>query len=86
MQFSLKKMVDEEDNVVSMDALVEFLEPPSVPHVPKRVCIHTICIVKWENQEEEASTWEHVANNAKSYADFILSGKRVQLGSLGIYT
>lgn len=77
----LQKIVGEDKNIVSTDALVEFSEPPSIPHVPEKVLgfqnrhtrhmVYRECLVKWKDRHEEASTWEQVGNITKRYLNFV---------------
>ena len=80
----------EDKNVISTDALVEFSEPPSIPHVPEKVLgfqnrhtrhmVYRECLVKWKDRPEEASTWERVGNITKRYPDFVFADENSSQG------
>ena len=71
----LRQRLLREDNIVDQDVLVDFIEPPTLPHEPERIIDshdlrtrHHIChqlLVKWKDRSEEGSTWENVSTLKK---------------------
>ena len=64
----LKKSIHGLKNVVSLEVLVELIEPPIIPHKPEKVLghpdrqthhnVYQELLVKWIDKDEEAVTWE----------------------------
>ena len=74
-----------EDNIVDQDVLVDFIEPPTLPHEPERIIDshdlrthHQVChqvLVKWKDRSEEGSTWENVSTLKKRFPTFVFADK-----------
>ncbi|MCO5612810.1 hypothetical protein L7F22_067081 [Adiantum nelumboides] len=78
----LKKSVHGVENVVSLDNLVDFIEPPKIPHESERTLgyrdrqtrhkAYQELLVKSTYVEEEAATWEHRSAIAKQFPHIIV--------------
>ena len=81
----LRQHLLREDNIVDQDVLVDFIEPPTLPHEPERIIdshdlrtCHHVChqvLVKWKDRSEEGSTWENVSTLKKRFPTFVFVDK-----------
>ena len=61
--------------------LVEFIEPFTLPHEPKRILdkhelrtrhhVRRQVLVKWNDRPEEGATWENVSTLKKRFPTFV---------------
>ena len=85
----LRQCLLQEDNIVDQDVLVDFIEPPTLPHEPETIIdshdlhtrhhVHHQVLVKWKDHLEEGSTWENVSTLKKQFPTFVFVGKKVFL-------
>ncbi|MCO5592692.1 hypothetical protein L7F22_046695 [Adiantum nelumboides] len=77
----LKKTVHGLENVVSLDILVDLIEPPKIPHEPERILgyrdrytrhkVYQEVLVKWTDVEEEDATWERRSAITKQFPHIV---------------
>ncbi|MCO5573115.1 hypothetical protein L7F22_026880 [Adiantum nelumboides] len=70
-----------EDNIIDQEVLVDFIEPPNLPHEPERIFdsydsrtrhhVRHQVLVKWKNRPEEGATWENVSTLRKRFPLFV---------------
>ena len=61
--------------------LVEYVEPPILPHEPERVLDYHMlrtrhqvwkqALIKWKDRQEEGSTWENISVLRKYFPTFV---------------
>ncbi|MCO5579604.1 hypothetical protein L7F22_033461 [Adiantum nelumboides] len=88
----LKKPVHEVENVVSLDILVDLIEPPKIPHEPTRILgyrerhtrhkIYQDVLVKWTDVEEEAATWKQRSVIGKQFPHIVFEEKTLLKGEV----
>ena len=81
----LRQRLLREDNIVDQDVLVDFIEPPTLPHEPERIIdshdlrtrhhVRHQVLVKWKDRSEEGSTWENVSTLKKRFPTFVFADK-----------
>ena len=81
----LRKHLQRDDNVLNQDALVEFIEPPTLPHEPESIMdahelrtrhhVRQQVLVKWKDRPVEGATWENVSTLKKRYPNFVFEDK-----------
>ena len=81
----LHKHLLREENIIDQDVFVEFIEPPTLIHEPKRIMDsheirtrHYIChqvLLKWKDFREGA-TWENVSTIKKRFPTFVFEDKK----------
>ncbi|MCO5551807.1 hypothetical protein L7F22_005309 [Adiantum nelumboides] len=81
----LRKRLLREDIISDQEVLVDFIEPPNLPHEPERIldshdlrtCHHVRhqVLVKWKDPPEEEATWENVSTLMKRFPSFVFEDK-----------
>ena len=81
----LQKHLQRDDNVLNQGALVEFIEPPTLPHEPESIMdthelrtqhhVHRQVLVKWKDRPIEGATWENVSTLKKRYPNLFFEDK-----------
>ncbi|MCO5558714.1 hypothetical protein L7F22_012300 [Adiantum nelumboides] len=77
----LRQRLLREDNIIDQEVLVDFLEPPNLPHEPERILdshdlrtrrhVRHQVLVKWKDRPEEGATWEIVSTLRKRFPSFV---------------
>ncbi|MCO5607155.1 hypothetical protein L7F22_061348 [Adiantum nelumboides] len=77
----LRQRLLREDNIIDQEVLVDFIEPPNLPHEPERISdshdlrtrhhVRHQVLVKWKDRPEEGATWENVSTLRKRFPSFV---------------
>ena len=77
----LRKQLGSDANIVDNGVLVDFIEPPVLPHEPERILdyheqqtrhhVRRQALVKWKDRPEEGSTWENISVLKKRFPTFV---------------
>ncbi|MCO5586085.1 hypothetical protein L7F22_040024 [Adiantum nelumboides] len=81
----LRQRLLREDNIIDQEVLVDFIEPPNLPHELERILdSHDLrtrhhvwhqVLVKWKDRPEEGATWENVSTLKKRFPSFVFEDK-----------
>ncbi|MCO5609130.1 hypothetical protein L7F22_063352 [Adiantum nelumboides] len=81
----LRQHLLQEDNIIDQEVLVDFIEPPNVPHEPEQILdshdlrtrqhVRHQVLVKWKDRPEEGATWENVSTLRKRFPSFVFEDK-----------
>ena len=77
----LRKCLIGQERPVDNSVLVEYVEPPILPHEPERVLDYHMlrtrhqvwrqALIKWKDRPEEGSTWEIISVLRKRFPTFV---------------
>ena len=83
----LRKHLLQDDNIIDQNVLVDFIEPPNLPHEPEQIMdshdlrtrhhVRHQLLVKWKDRPEEGATWENESTLKKCFPTFVFEDKNI---------
>lgn len=81
----LRQHLLREDNIIDQNVLVDFIEPPTLPHEPGRIMdshdlrtqhhVRHQLLVKWKDRPEEGAAWKNESTLKKRFLGFVFEDK-----------